>query len=56
MRSYLGNILNSMTIIFFNCLDVKSKKENRGKLDAKYFGLKYLRTVLPLVCEEVGSG
>lgn len=36
MRSDLGNILNSMTTIFFNGLDVRNKKENRGKVYLKY--------------------
>lgn len=56
MGSYPGNILNSVTIIFFNCLDVKNKKENRGKVDFKYFGLKCVRTELSLACETVGCG
>lgn len=36
MRLDFGNILNLMITIFFNGLDVRNKKENRGKVYFKY--------------------
>lgn len=36
MRLDFGNILNLMIMIFFNGLDVRNKKENRGKVYFKY--------------------